>query len=591
MTFASSMTEADDSLRKYVLAKQRTVDLVRTLQQILSASDRAEGSEQCRNLLVDLAEDRFNLAVVGQFKRGKSSLMNAVIGRDLLPTGLLPLTSAITTLRYGPQEKVVLRRKGWVLESEVPLSELADYVTERGNPGNAKGVIEARVELPVGFLRRGLHFVDTPGIGSSRTENTATTYEFLPKADAVIFVTSVEAPLSEAEEGFLRDVRGFVRRLFVVVNKTDLLAEAQRTEVLDYVRIGMESVLEARQFRVHPLSAREALAAKLAHDNNRLRESGLPIFERALAEFLATEKEQTFLVAVLDRAGRIMEAESEPGRRDGLLKDQADQLQSLQRTVETLRVGLLDGENIRGQEKGALVVDSAGTSQQKLTAVLSIRQLVRPRRAAETGACPVCEAQGQAVFDFFVRLQSMLVNSEEARRSFAGIHGLCCVHTWQFEQIASPQAISDGYAPLIEQTAAALRWGLEKPPAQLAAWLEGLLGRRATCPACAVLHETETERVGRWLEDMVNASGRAINLRARALCLPHARAVLAAQPEAAVARQLLEAQAQRLEEIAEDMRSFGLKRAALRNGLNNADEEHAWVRALLRMAGQRMACS
>jgi predicted GTPase len=94
------------------------------------------------------------------------------------------------------------------------LGQLAGFVTERGNPGNEKGLIEARVELPERFLRRGLHFIDTPGIGSARQENTATTYEFLPEADAVIFVTSVEAPLSAAEEDFLHEIRAQVRRLF-----------------------------------------------------------------------------------------------------------------------------------------------------------------------------------------------------------------------------------------------------------------------------------------------------------------------------------------------------------------------------------------
>lgn len=196
-----------DQLRNYTLAKQEIGTLVRSVKQFFQTQEQRDKAEQCQEILVHLAEDRFNLTVVGQFKRGKSSLMNAIMGRDLLPTGLLPLTSAITTLCYGPSERVVLRRKGWALQPEIPLSELPQYVTERGNPGNEKGLLEARVELPVPFLRRGLHFVDTPGVGSAKLENTQTTYEFLPQADAVIFVTSVEAPLSEAEEVFLRDVR------------------------------------------------------------------------------------------------------------------------------------------------------------------------------------------------------------------------------------------------------------------------------------------------------------------------------------------------------------------------------------------------
>jgi hypothetical protein len=86
------------SLRHYTLAKQEVTASVRSAKQLFQAHGEREAAERCQALVVQLAEDRFNLAVVGQFKRGKSTLMNAVLGRDLLPTGLLPLTSAITTL-------------------------------------------------------------------------------------------------------------------------------------------------------------------------------------------------------------------------------------------------------------------------------------------------------------------------------------------------------------------------------------------------------------------------------------------------------------------------------------------------------------
>ena len=132
-------TDPTAQLRNYTLAKQRVTDCVRASREFMQTHGTPEGVEHCQALLVKLAEDRFNLAVVGQFKRGKSSLMNAVLGRDVLPTGLLPLTSAITTLCYGPQPRAVLRRKGWTLTQEIPLEHLAEYVTERGNPGNKRG--------------------------------------------------------------------------------------------------------------------------------------------------------------------------------------------------------------------------------------------------------------------------------------------------------------------------------------------------------------------------------------------------------------------------------------------------------------------
>lgn len=95
-----------------------------------------------------LAEDRFYLTVVGQFSRGKGTLMNAILGKDYLPSGIVPTTSAITAVSYGSREKIVLRRAGSNLTSEIGIGELADFVTERINPGNRERIEIAEVRVP-----------------------------------------------------------------------------------------------------------------------------------------------------------------------------------------------------------------------------------------------------------------------------------------------------------------------------------------------------------------------------------------------------------------------------------------------------------
>lgn len=236
VSFPGANLDEVNPLRDYVAAKPVVAESVSDAQRQHAALGDTDRADACRALPVQLAEDQFNLAVVGQFKRGKSSLMNAIIGRDLLPTGVLPLTSAITTLRYGPLERVLLQFKGWSLEDEIPLGPLPDFVTERGNPGNRKGLLTAKIEMPVPFLHRGLNSIDTPGIGSAQSAKTQTPYDLLPNADAVLPVTSAEGPLADAELSFLDDIRQYVHKLFIVVNKVDLLAEAERHEVLAFLR-------------------------------------------------------------------------------------------------------------------------------------------------------------------------------------------------------------------------------------------------------------------------------------------------------------------------------------------------------------------
>ncbi len=591
------------SLRRYTLAKQEVAASVRAAKQLFQTLGAAEAAERCQELLVQLAEDRFNLAVVGQFKRGKSTLMNAVIGRDLLPTGLLPLTSAITTLCYGPKDRLLLRRKGWEWEQEAPLAQLPDFITERGNPGNEKGLVEARVELPVPFLRRGLHFIDTPGIGSARHENTATTYGFLPQMAAVIFVTSVEAPLSEAEERFLLDIRGQVRQLFIVVNKLDMLGDTEREEVLGYIHAQVNRLLGTGDVRLYPLSARVGLAAKLNHDQAGIYRSGLLPFEQALTAFLAEAQGRTFLVSILDRALRLFTGanlalaatptDSEYELRKNML--------ALQQRMEALRASLLAAGPLSAAphqaEPGA---DSRDIIEQTIVASRSSgRKGGRGQATASARTCPLCAALGQALFAFFAQWQYTLATNASAQRAFAAERGLCPVHTWQYQEMASPQGISDGYAPLIETLAVELSRLLERADEDehVAGYLETLLSNTTTCPACRLVQETTLEQARQLLAHLVTAEGRAAYTSSSGLCLPHLQATLAclensgeeSSERKALVEFLLREQVQRLEDLADDLRSYALKRDALRRGLLNQEEADAWRRALVQVVGERAA--
>lgn len=588
------------SLRHYTLVKQEVAASVRGAKQLFQARGAREAAERCQALVVQLAEDRFNLAVVGQFKRGKSTLMNAVLGRDLLPTGLLPLTSAITTLCYGPTERVVLRREGWAWEQELPLAMLSAYITERGNPGNEKGLLEARVELPLPFLRRGLHFIDTPGIGSARHENTATTYAFLPQMAAVIFVTSVDAPLSEAEERFLVDIRGQVRQLFVVVNKMDMLGEEDREEVLGYIQTRVEQLL-GRDVHLSPLSALDGLTAKLNHDDAGILRSGLAPFEQALTAFLAEAQGRTFLVSVLDRALHLV-AEASPtpatASSHGEIESPGSALE-LRRTMESLRARLLAGAPLSAVRNAAepAAADSHIIDQAIAASRSPARRTGGGQANARTRTCPICAAQGQALFAFFAQWQYTLATDTTAQRAFAAGRGLCPVHTWQYQEMASPQGIGEGYTPLIEALAVELSRLLERAVERAAAPLGALLAGTATCAACRLVRETAAEQVEQLLAHLATAEGREDYASSAGLCLPHLHAALAHAEESAsgtieqraVAEFLLREQVRRLEDLADDLRSYTLKRDALRRGLLNEEEADAWRRALVQLVGERAA--
>ena len=294
-----------DVLHDYARLK---LDLAAIVRSLLHSAEKRKDNlaiTDCRRVLARLVEDRFNLAIVGQFSRGKSSLMNALLGSEKLPTGILPLTSVITTVAYGEIEKVLLQREGWSFPQEIRLNELADYVTQGRNPGNEKRVVLAEVQLPNELLRLGVHFADTPGVASAIAANTKTTRQFLPEADAAILVTSFESPMTEGEVKFLQEVREHVRKVFIVVNKLDLVPEPDRDAVMAAVLETVRSEFADIQPELFAVSARLALHAKQVRSAEELALSGFPALEAALSEFLHSGKAREFLLRAAERTAQI----------------------------------------------------------------------------------------------------------------------------------------------------------------------------------------------------------------------------------------------------------------------------------------------
>ena len=260
------------------------------LRQCLSIADTLAGISPAElRALWDRADSSvFNLMVVGEFKRGKSSVLNALIGADILPVGVVPLTSVATILEYGdePMVRVMFLDDK---ERQVSLNALRDYVTEKGNPANIKDVREVHIAWPSFWLKIGVRLIDTPGIGSVYQHNTDVTYRFLPKADAVLFLLSVDQPVGQAEYDFLKEVRQYAGRIFFLLNKSDLLSEADLDESTAFASRVLSEAMGGT-VPVFPISAKLALEGNKAGSEGLLRQSRFPIFNEALEGFLMEDK-------------------------------------------------------------------------------------------------------------------------------------------------------------------------------------------------------------------------------------------------------------------------------------------------------------
>ena len=152
-------------------------------------------SETCRKLQVS---NEITVAVLGRFKAGKSSFLNHLLGRDLLPVGVVPVTAVVTEIAYGPLESAEVHHLDGRVQS-VPLDSIRSFVAESDNPENAKQVDYLSIDLPELHRFEGLRFVDTPGLESALAHNTQASRDWLPKAGLALVAMNVDPPLSEQD--------------------------------------------------------------------------------------------------------------------------------------------------------------------------------------------------------------------------------------------------------------------------------------------------------------------------------------------------------------------------------------------------------
>lgn len=178
-------------------------------------------------------DELFLLVVVGEFNAGKSALINALLGQRLLKEGATPTTTQINILRYGETQE------RWVENEHIHV-----------------------LTAPNDLLRE-INIVDTPGTNAVIREHEVITSEFVPRADLVLFITSSDRPFTESERTFLEMIRGWGKKVVVVLNKIDILqSEEDLREVQEYVESNFQKHLGLTP-EIFPVSVRNALRAKL----------------------------------------------------------------------------------------------------------------------------------------------------------------------------------------------------------------------------------------------------------------------------------------------------------------------------------------
>lgn len=341
---------------------QRLAELAREL-----GSDRVR--EEASSLAERTAEGRFYVACLGQFKRGKSTLLNAFLGDRILPTGVLPLTTVPTVVRYGNSRRVRVRFEAGTW-TDIPPEKLPEYVSEELNPENAKGVFGVEVFSPSPLLAQGMCFVDTPGLGSVFAGNTAATQAFIPHIDAAIVVIGADPPITGEELVLAGNIGRHAANFVVVLNKSDRTSEDERRIAKAFAAKMLEKQLHRPVNRIYEVSAEQQLKNQdFSHDWPELVTALQKLVRESGRDLVRTAGERG-LRRLSEELSTIISEEREALMRP--LEESELRIQRLRQTISEAETSLRDVSYLFTSEEHRLSDKFLGQRKQFLKAAMPI---------------------------------------------------------------------------------------------------------------------------------------------------------------------------------------------------------------------------
>jgi hypothetical protein len=289
----------------------RAAKLVQAALRATEAYGRADLTDRLARADDRLARPDLQALIVGEYKKGKSTLANALLNIPLCPVSDELATVVPTVVRHGDAASaevvpdLVPAGEGTEpddgrtpLPFEIPLDQIPAFASEQGNADNAKGVRAVELRVPRQLLRSGLALVDTPGVGGLRSVHGATTMAALGMAEVVVFVTDASQELTVVELATLRAASGRCPTLVCVLTKTDLYPQWRRIAELDRGHLARIGLGQVDVLPVSSLLRQRALAESSKELNE---ESGYPALVQFLTEQVVGKAQQvTVRTAVSD---------------------------------------------------------------------------------------------------------------------------------------------------------------------------------------------------------------------------------------------------------------------------------------------------
>ena len=344
----------NDQLKEFAARQKRLTGIIQEASGLVQKLDMEHCAQTLQQLRQKISSDTFKIMVMGNFKNGKSTFINALLGQEILPAYAVPTTAIINEIKYGEKPKAVLHFLNPLPEKmydgipekalthmrrfkmkdvppiEMPVDEIEDFVVIPMGMEHKEAIKQSpfeKVELfwPLDLLKDGVEIVDSPGLNENPVR-TQVTMEYLSKADAIIFVFSALAMGSAGEIAYIDDTlrkNGFGEQsLFCVVNRFDQLTSEREQQRL---RKFSDNLLAPYTKHIYYTSAYKGLMGQMQSNPAMLEESKIPAVESALADYLANERGKIKLATPARELVRVIRQDALetiiPQRRNALSTD------------------------------------------------------------------------------------------------------------------------------------------------------------------------------------------------------------------------------------------------------------------------------
>lgn len=334
------MENTNQNYGQYAAFKEKQMELAGMLEdssEVIASLNMNNYRDNLKRLGEKVHNDTFKIQIVGTFSNGKSTVINSLLGEEVLPAYALPCTAVINEIKYAREKKAILhfknpmpekipteisqkaqnhmqKYKGKLIEPmEIPYDEIEEYVVIPLGKDAKEWELESpyeKVELfwPLPLLENHVEIIDSPGLNEAETR-TKVTLDYLSKADAILMVLNAEALCARDEMEFIENnlkLQGFEDPFFLV-NRFDLIRDREKQRIKDFARLKLQDYTSNEIFYI---SALDALDGKIDGDAQKVDASGLPAFESTLSDFLTRQKGKAKLAQPAKELKRILNEEA-----------------------------------------------------------------------------------------------------------------------------------------------------------------------------------------------------------------------------------------------------------------------------------------